>query len=205
MLNYNVTDQKTDPAVLPGPDVDNPNVVIGQNSFLHNCTINDYTYLSKNVSMMNTKVGKFCSIGQGVCVCLGRHPSSVFVSTHPAFFSVKKQNGMTFSNKEYYNETGKTIIGNDVWIGVNAIIMDDITVGNGAIIGAGAVVTKNIPAYAIAVGIPAKVIKYRFEPKVILFLEKFKWWDKSPEWLQDHFKELHDIEMFMDKHDNSNN
>lgn len=178
---------------------------IGDNCYIHNCSIGDYTYLSKNVSIMNTSIGKFCSIGQGVNICLGRHPSSTFVSTHPAFFSTNKQNGMTFADQEYFSEMGSTIIGNDVWIGSDAIILDDITIGDGAIIGAGAVVTKNVPPYAIVVGVPAKTIKYRFSQAEILFLENFKWWNKSEEWLQANYKDMHDIKKFISKFSSYNN
>jgi acetyltransferase-like isoleucine patch superfamily enzyme len=173
---------------------------IGQNSFLYNTHIGDYTFLSQNVTIMNTRIGKFCSIAQGAAICLGKHPSSTFVSTHPAFFSTHKQNGMTFADQNYFDEMGKTTIGNDVWIGVNAIIMDDVTIGDGAIIGAGAVVTKDVPPYAIVVGSPAKVIRHRFEKEEIDFLLTFKWWDKDEDWLKAHFKDLHNIKSFVKKH-----
>ncbi|WP_428328424.1 CatB-related O-acetyltransferase [Mucilaginibacter sp.] len=175
---------------------------IGKDCYLFNTIVGDYSYLSKNVSFMNCSIGKFCSIAQGVSASLGMHPSSVFVSTHPSFFSLSKQNGMTFSDKNYFEEMGNTIIGHDVWIGVNAIIMDNITIHNGAIIGAGAIVTKDIPAYAIVVGAPAQVIKYRFEKSEIEFLEKFKWWDKDEEWLKANYKDLHDIKLFIAKYSN---
>jgi acetyltransferase-like isoleucine patch superfamily enzyme len=182
---------------------DGKHVKIGEGCYIDNCIIGDYTYLSKNVSMMNTTVGKFCSIAQGVSICLGRHPSSTFVSTHPVFFSIHKQNGITFSDKSYFNESGKTSIGNDVWIGVNAVIMDDIVIGDGAIIGANAVVTKDIPSYAVAVGVPARIIKYRFEKDEIIFLKDFKWWDKDEEWLKANYKDLHNIATFIKKYNSS--
>ena len=68
-------------------------------------------------------------------------------------------------------------IGNDVWIGTNAIVMDGVKINDGAIIGAGAIVTKEIPPYAIAVGVPAKVIKYRFSQEIIDKLMELRWWD----------------------------
>ena len=174
---------------------------IGKGSYLYNTVIGDFTYLSSNVSVMNSSVGKFCSIGQGVSICLGMHPASKFVSTHPAFFSLSKQNGMTFSDDLYFEEMGNAKIGNDVWIGVNAVIMDNINIGDGAIIGAGAVVTKNVPPYAVVVGIPAQVLRYRFEKDEIEFLIRFKWWEKDEEWLKINFKDLHDINTFKAKYD----
>jgi acetyltransferase-like isoleucine patch superfamily enzyme len=180
------------------------NIKIGKNSSLYNCTLGNFTYLAQNVSAMNTTIGKFCSIAQGACICLGMHPSSTFVSTSPSFFSLSKQNGKTFADKSYFEEMGKTTIGNDVWIGINAIIMDNVNIGNGAIIAAGAVVTTDIPHYAIAAGVPAKIIKYRFEQKEIAFLEDFKWWDKDQDWLQANFKDLHNIKTFIKKYAGNN-
>ena len=75
----------------------------------------------------------------------------------------------------------KVSIGNDVWIGCNAIIKKGIKIGNGAVIGAGSVVTKDVPAYAIVVGNPGKIIKYRFEDSIIKELKEIKWWNWSIE------------------------
>lgn len=172
-------------------------VSIGNNSYLYRCYLDSYSYLSSNVSMMNTAIGKFCSIAQGTCIALGMHPSHTFVSTSPVFFSIHEQCGTTFADKPYFEEMIKTTIGNDVWIGVNAIIKDGLFVGDGAIIGAGAIVTKDVPPYAIVVGNPAKILRYRFTEEEISFLLSFRWWDKDPAWLRNNFKLLHNIKDFM--------
>jgi acetyltransferase-like isoleucine patch superfamily enzyme len=169
---------------------------INKNAYLFQVTLGDYSYIGGNSSIMNAEIGKFCSIADGVKIGGGIHPSDTFISTHPAFFSVNNQCGTTFSDQSYFAEMGKISIGNDVWIGSNAIVMDNITIGDGAIIGAGAVVNKNIPPYAIAVGIPAKVIKYRFEKEEIDYLLQSKWWDKPSEWLRIHFKKFHSVSGF---------
>ncbi len=150
----------------------------------NNVLVKEYTYIGSNCHLNNTEIGKFCSIASNVCSGLGKHPTSEFISTYPAFFS-KNNSGckMSFVKKQLYEEYNKITIGNDVWIGFGAILMDGITIGNGAIIGAGAIVTKNIPSYAIAVGTPAKVIKYRFNEDEINMLLDFKWWDKSIQWI----------------------
>jgi acetyltransferase-like isoleucine patch superfamily enzyme len=143
--------------------------------------------------MSNTKVGKFCSIGPNVLCVPEKHPSNTFVSTHPIFFSTLKQTQITFADKNYYQEVEAVKIGNDVWVGANAIILGGLEIGDGAIIAAGAVVTKNILPYAIVGGAPAKLIRYRFHKNEIDFLSKLKWWDKDIDWLKNNYKLFHDI------------
>jgi acetyltransferase-like isoleucine patch superfamily enzyme len=171
---------------------------VNSNTFLYKVTYEDFTYSAQNVSIMNCKIGKFCSIAPGVSIGLGRHPVNNFVSTHPSFYSVHKQCGFTFSDAQYFDEMGFVTIGSDVWIGANSIILDDVIVGNGAIIAANSVVTKDVPSYAIVGGTPAKIIKYRFSDDDITFLEKLKWWDKDSLWLQENYKSMHDIVVLKD-------
>ncbi|MCK6650113.1 MAG: CatB-related O-acetyltransferase [Bacteroidia bacterium] len=154
---------------------------------ISNCLIGLGTYISANSKLQAVKIGRFCSIGKDVSNNLALHPSENFVSTHPAFFSTKMQAGFTFVKKDIFEEhkyadSGKkylTVIGNDVWIGNKVLIMDGVTIGDGAIVGAGALVTKDVEPYAIVGGIPAKIIKRRFETEDINFLNSFKWWEKS--------------------------
>lgn len=144
--------------------------------FLHNVQLGDYSYIAKNSNISNTTIGKFCSIGPNVCCGLGKHPING-ISTSPMFYSTKCQNGATLSAKDKYEEFLPISIGNDVFIGANVTILDGVTIADGAIIGAGAVVTKDIPPYAIAIGVPAKVIKYRFSQDKIDALLGRKWWN----------------------------
>lgn len=168
-------------------------------SCLYNVIYGDYTYSSIHVTIMNCTIGKFCSIAQGVSIGLGKHPINHFVSTHPAFYSVNKQCGISFADKQYFDEMGHVEIGNDVWIGANSIILDDVTIGNGAVVAANSVVTENVPAYAIVGGTPAKILSYRFPEEDIHFLENFKWWDKDEEWLKMNFKDMHDLNVLKSK------
>jgi acetyltransferase-like isoleucine patch superfamily enzyme len=174
-----------------------PYTSIGDHCYLFRSVIKDYTYLASNINVMNATIGKFCSIAQGVSISLGKHPSSKFVSTHPAFFSVNKQAGFTFATDNHFAEMGNTTIGNDVWIGTNAIIMDDIIIGDGAIVGAGAIVTKNVAPYAIVAGNPAKIIRYRFDADEISFLLTFQWWEKDINWIKANYHQFHDIKLFI--------
>jgi acetyltransferase-like isoleucine patch superfamily enzyme len=114
-----------------------------------------------------------------------------------------KQNGATFTKKQQYDELVfadpenkyPIIIGNDCWIGQGAFIVGGVTIGDGAAVLAHAVVTKDIPPYAIVGGIPAKVIKYRYDENDIQFLLNYKWWDKDISWLSDNADLLCDIDM----------
>jgi acetyltransferase-like isoleucine patch superfamily enzyme len=177
---------------------------VGDDSHIFHTEYGDFSYNSIRATIINCKLGKFCSIAQDVRIGLGKHPVNEFVSTHPAFFSLNKQCGYTFADQPYYKETGSVNIGNDVWIGTNSTILDDVEIGNGAIVAAHSVVNSNVPAYAIVGGSPAKIIKYRFTEKQIDFLQKFKWWDKDMTWLAVNFKDLHDINVLMEKFEDGN-
>lgn len=165
------------------------NTMLGANTkvyepfFLHNVELGDYSYIAKNSNVNNCKIGKFCSIGPNFCCGLGIHPTNG-ISTAPMFYSTAKQNGMTLSKENKVEESKQTVIGNDVFIGANVTVLDGVKVGDGAVIGAGAVVTKDISPYAVAVGVPAKVIKYRFDEKTIEALLKKQWWNSSEEDLE---------------------
>lgn len=171
----------------------------GQNVINNNSAFSGYmgwgSYMGCN-SSIHGKVGRYCSIAGNVRTVLGAHPTSGFVSTHPMFFSMIKQNGKTYVTEQKFKEDKyadeekkyRIIIGNDVWIGEAAIIMSGVTVGDGAIIAAGAVVTKDVPPYAIVGGVPAKIIRYRFGQDQIDALLKIKWWD----WPQEKIERLAD-------------
>lgn len=145
---------------------------------LRRVQIGDYSYIAKNATVSNCVIGKFCSIGPNFSCGLGVHPTDG-ISTSPMFYSTAKQNGMTLSKTNKIEESLKTTIGNDVFIGANVTVLDGVTIGNGAVIGAGAVVTGDIPPYAIAVGVPASVIKYRFDKQAVERLNATKWWDQD--------------------------
>jgi acetyltransferase-like isoleucine patch superfamily enzyme len=177
--------------------------VIGKNTVFEG-KIGFGSYITDN-AVVSGKIGRYCSIASGVKVLTGTHPLKDFVSTSPAFYSLLRQNNMTFAKEQYFNEflfadeAGKypVIVGHDVWIGAGATIIGGITIGNGAVILAGATVTKNVPPYAIVGGVPAKVIGNRFDDDVIKFLEAFKWWEKPTEWLSKNVLFFHDIRLFM--------
>jgi acetyltransferase-like isoleucine patch superfamily enzyme len=171
-----------------------------ENVALKDTKLGDFTYIASNTIITKANIGKYCSIGPSCKVGLGKHPSQTFVSSHPIFFSKLKQAQISFADKSYYNEFDHITIGNDVWLGANVIIVDGVNISDGVIVAAGSVVTKDIPPYAIVGGVPAKIIKYRFEKEEIDGLLNLKWWDKDLDYIRLNFKSFHDINVFL-KHD----
>jgi acetyltransferase-like isoleucine patch superfamily enzyme len=155
-------------------------------------TVDDYTFIGDH-TRFDTKiehVGKFCSISHDVSIGLGQHPHN-WVSTSPVFYSINRG----YVNENIYlidKQKKSVIIENDVLIGANSIILAGVTISNGAVIGAGSVVTRDIPPYAIVAGNPAKILKYRFNDKIINLLLESKWWEKDINCL------LHRIDMIQE-------
>ena len=148
---------------------------VGYRSNVIRLQMDKYSYMGNNNSVMNTNIGKFCSLASYCAIGGGEHPTN-WVSTSPCFYGQSSLVKGKFSNKEY-NDSKAVNIGNDVWIGEKCFIKSGISIGDGAIIGSHTVVTKDIPPYAIVVGSPAKVIKYRFNDDIIKQLLDIKWWD----------------------------
>lgn len=168
-------------------------VFIGSDCLFNSSSVGDNTYCNSNTRVNHTAVGKFCSIGSNVKIGIGSHPTHM-ATTHPAFYANNK-GFKTFADKMYYQEEhGNNIVGNDVWIGSDVTILNNVKVGNGAIVAIGSIVTKDVPDYAVVAGIPAKIIKYRFNENDIAFLNEIKWWDFESVLLSENFKIMHDIE-----------
>lgn len=144
------------------------------------------------------KVGAFCSISRSVKVFLGGEHRVDWVTTFP-FTELWKQDAGYITGHPL--SKGDVIIGNDVWIGSEAVILSGVRIGDGAVVGARAMVAQNVPPYAIVAGNPARVIRMRFEPQQIERLLALAWWDKDialvKQWLPDLLN--NDIDGFLHK------
>ena len=149
---------------------------------LRESELGEYSYISQHSLVNKTIIGKFTSIANGTYIGLWEH--NTYVSTH-SFYLYETSGGFVKGYKNYDKDVITTVIGNDVWVGANAVILKGVTVRDGAIIGAGSVVTKDVPAYAIAIGNPARVARLRFDEEDINFLLKNTWWNKPREVIQE--------------------
>lgn len=172
------------------------NVRIFRGARVNRAQIGDYSYIGERSTVTLAEIGKFCCVGPGCVLGTSLHPSKGFVSMHPAFYSTRAQVGITFSDRDYFKEQQKVTIGNDVWIGTNVIVVDGVRIGDGAIIGAGAVVTSDVPPYAIFGGVPAKLLRFRFDEQTIARLLQTRWWERDQEWLRTNFHRFHSLDAF---------
>ncbi|TWE04177.1 acetyltransferase-like isoleucine patch superfamily enzyme [Peribacillus frigoritolerans] len=168
------------------------NIYIDRFCNLHNVKIEQYSYVGYGTSINLCEIGKYCSIGGDVKIGLGKHPLN-FVSTSPIFYSNENCLGVKLVNEKEFIDSSKVYIGNDVWVGSNAIIMGGLSIGHGAVIGAGSVVTKDVPPYAVVGGVPAKIIKYRFDEEEIKKLLEMKWWNWEIDKIKTHINKFTDL------------
>ena len=177
--------------------ISNPNIIVGD-YIMYNDFIREPTDFEKNnvlyqYPINNDKllIGKFCSIACGAKFIFNsaNHTlSSLSTYPFPIFF---EEWGLDVKNiTKAWDNKGDIVIGNDVWIGYEAVIMAGVTIGDGAIIGTRSVVTKDVPPYTIVGGAPAKPIRKRFPQNTVDTLLKIKWWDWSKEQIAQHITEI---------------
>lgn len=151
-----------------------PGITIGRHTYgVHEGSVHGYVAEDNPLS-----VGSFCSIAEGVIFLARATHRMDLVST----YQVAK---IADRNVNHLTTRGPTVVGHDVWIGLRAIIMSGVTIGNGAVIGAGSIVTKDVPPYAVVVGNPARILKYRFSDEVIEKIQSSEWWNWSDEMIRE--------------------
>lgn len=159
-----------------------------------NCfQIGDYTYGTPDVHAQSQgailKIGKFCSIAGGVKIILGDNHRMDWATTFP-FPVFADQWPEVADKRDYWFTKGDVIIGNDVWIGEDALILSGVTVGDGAVIGARSVVARDVEPYAVVVGNPGRMKKKRFSDEIIAQLLVVAWWDWPIEKIREHLEIL---------------
>jgi len=160
------------------------NVAINRRSYINDSTIGAFSYAGINTTMNFTKLGRFCSLARNVDIGGFDHDYRK-VTTMPEFrFAQLLAGGGKIPKVDEHEDYCE--IGNDVWIAAGAQVLHKVRIGDGAVIGGGAVVTKDIPPYAIAVGVPAKIIGYRCDEKFIAELLALQWWNWPSEVIAKH-------------------
>lgn len=167
---------------------------VGKRTVLKNTVLGYGSYINNDGDLTDTAVGKYTSIGTNVRTELGSHPLDEHAALHPAFYSTSGAMGFSYAKENSYDEfiyidrdnQIQVKIGNDVWIGNDVKLLGGISIADGCVIGTGAVVTKDTVPYGIYAGVPAKLIRKRFDDETITSLLDFKWWDKDEEWIKMH-------------------
>lgn len=163
------------------------NVVINRRSYINDSNIGCYTYTGINTTINWSSIGRFCSLARNVDVGGFDHDYKK-ITTMPAFRFAQIINGGGKLNER--EDHDRCVIGNDVWIAAGAQILHKVSIGDGAVIGGGAVVTHDVPPYAIVVGVPAKIIGFRCEESLISDLLSIQWWNWPMDILAPVMKEL---------------
>ena len=140
-----------------------------------NSTMGDYSYIGRGSRIVHADIGKFCSISSDTIIGMATHTLNK-LSTSPIFTEAKNGTNHSWVPFSVINPYERVIIGNDVWIGARAMVLGGKKIGNGAVIAAGAIVTKDVQPYSVMAGVPAKVIRYRFPQEIIDRLEAIQWW-----------------------------
>ena len=173
-----------------------PLAKIYSGSEFYNSSIGHYSYVGYDCEIHNCDIGAFCSIANNLIVGGAQHPMD-WVSTSPVFYNVSGGSGHHLGNNTLPPDK-RTTIENDVWIGSRVIIMQGVHIGNGAVVGAGSVVTKDVPPYAVVAGVPAKIIKYRFPDDKIERLQSSAWWTLSDDKLRSLNKFITNPDLFIE-------
>lgn len=169
-----------DKEIYVKPTIKNPNIIVGDFTYIADSEFENHVSHHYEWNGDRLIIGKFCQIASGVeFIMNGANHQMNAVSTFP-FYTLEGWN-MNPPSMDDLPLKGDTVIGNDVWIGQNAVILPGVHIGDGAIIGANSVVGKTVAPYSIVVGNPAREIRKRFDDELIDLLLQFKWWDKTVE------------------------
>lgn len=175
-----------------------------QNTRIEYASLGDYSYLGENCEVADAAIGKFTAIANAVRIGAPNHPMGR-ASQHRFTYVPEYYEPTTTRDRDFFAERrgDRVIVGNDVWIGHAAILLPGVTVGDGAVIAAGAVVSRDVPPYTIVGGVPARPIRQRFPDAVAERLGRIAWWDWPDEVIFDRLADFRSeaIEQFCDRYD----
>jgi len=169
---------------------------IGAHSLVCESELGDYSYLGDRCDIIHASIGKFTSIANHVRINPGNHPTWQASQHHFTYRAARY--GLGEDDHGFFNWRRKqqVSIGHDVWLGYNAVILAGVKVGIGAVVGAGAVVSKDVAPYAVVGGVPAKVIKMRFSPWECEHMLALAWWDWSHELLRERLRDFRELSAY---------
>lgn len=172
-----------------------PHTRLGGVEVFPNCRMGMHSYMVSGLMRSTVSIGRYCSIGRDVSIGTGEHALEALSTGGPI------QNNYPFKRFSVADKTRniRTIIEDDVWVGDKATIFSGVTIGMGAVIGTGAVVTSDIPPYAVAVGMPARVVKYRFEDHIIQQLIESEWCNYDPDDILTICNKLNEMDTFLER------
>jgi hypothetical protein len=158
---------------------------VGARAELAESCFGDYSYVCEDTHIAYATLGRFCSLAATVRLNPGNHPLERVALNHFTYRSSAYEMGPDDAAFFDWRRAHRVMLGNDVWIGHGAVVLPGVAVGNGAAIGAGAVVTHDVPPFAIVVGVPARVLRFRFDDATIAALQALAWWDWPHERLRE--------------------
>ncbi|TLS97596.1 LbetaH domain-containing protein [Aliarcobacter cibarius] len=210
MYKIESLNEKPKKVLTKEPNIDNTSLIknsffgdyveIGVNNNIQESSIDSYSYTSENCQIIFSTIKKFVNIASYVRLNPSQHPM-YWANQHHIQYR-QEMYGFGSDDKDFFNwrREKKVVIGNDVWLGHNVVVMGNVTIGDGAVIGSSSVVTKDIPPFAIAVGNPARVIKYRFDEQKIKDLLDIAWWDWDEDKIKLNIDDFKNIDKFIEKY-----
>jgi len=171
-------DPRIDPAAVVKESMMGAWTAVGARTLIQETVFGDYSYASNDCDIIYSQIGKFCSIAGHVRINPGNHPLWRAALHHFTYrsrsYELDPEDDQEFFN---WRRDHPVVLGDDVWIGHGAILLPDVKVGTGAVVGAGAVVTKDVRPFTIVAGVPAKTLRRRVPPEVEAALMRIRWWD----------------------------